>query len=160
MFLYIFLIYLYNFKINKMKTEEFIEKSKNIHGNKYDYSKVEYKRNDEKVCIICPKHGEFWQTPNSHLNGYGCHKCSHPIFKGTLYDKLGFKHDHDSAPNYFYIIGDRRENRFKYRKDRLIKEGFDQNKTEHEIMLERGIYRIYDCGTKVWIWNQVNNIGN
>ena len=77
-----------------------------------------------------------------------------------MYDKLNFKHDHDSTPNYFYIIGDRRENRFKYRKDRLIKEGYDSNKTEHEIMLERGIYRIYDCGTKVWLWKKEDNIGN
>lgn len=43
-----------------MNTEEFNERAKNIHGNKYDYSKVEYKRNDKKVRIICPKHGEFW----------------------------------------------------------------------------------------------------
>ena len=79
---------------------------------------------------------------------------------GTLYDKLNFKHDHDSVPNYFYVIGDNRENRFKYRKDRLVKEGFDPNKTEHEIMLERGIYRIYDCGCKVWIWKEEGHIGN
>lgn len=58
-----------------MNTEEFIESAKNIHGNKYDYSKVEYKRNDKKVCIICSKHGEFWQTPKSHLRGAGCPKC-------------------------------------------------------------------------------------
>jgi hypothetical protein len=56
-------------------TETFIEKAQKIHGNKYDYSKVEYKKSSEKVCIICPIHGEFWQTPNSHLNGRGCPKC-------------------------------------------------------------------------------------
>jgi hypothetical protein len=66
---------------------------------------------------------------------------------GNLYDKLGFSYDHNSNPNYFYIINNSREHRFKYRKDMLIREGFDKNKTEHEIMLERGIYRIYDCGT-------------
>ena len=70
---------------------------------------------------------------------------------GGLYEKLGFVHDHDSAPNYYYVLEDKRENRFKYRKDRLIKEGYDPNKSEHEIMLERGIYRIYDCGCKVWV---------
>ena len=41
----------------------------------YDYTKVEYKNNHTKVCIICPVHGEFWQTPNSHLNGRGCKQC-------------------------------------------------------------------------------------
>ena len=45
-------------------------------GDKYDYSKVEYKGKDVKVCIICPEHGEFWQTPHSHLYKYGCPKCS------------------------------------------------------------------------------------
>lgn len=61
--------------IAKLSNEEFIEKSKSIHGNKYDYSKVDYKNNRTKVCIICPEHGEFWQTPHNHLIGQGCPKC-------------------------------------------------------------------------------------
>lgn len=60
----------------RLTKSEFIEKSKKIHGTKYDYSKVEYKNNSTKVCIICPEHGEFWQSPNSHMNGVGCPKCS------------------------------------------------------------------------------------
>ena len=59
----------------KLATEEFIQRAKEVHGDKYDYSKVEYKGNKNKVCIICPEHGEFWQTPNSHLQGQGCPKC-------------------------------------------------------------------------------------
>ena len=51
-----------------------------------------------------------------------------------------------------YVNNMRRMNRFGFRKDVLVKEGYDKDKTEHEIMLERGIYRIYDCGTKVWKW--------
>ena len=47
---------------------------------------------------------------------------------GNLYDKLGFSSDHNSNPNYFYIINNSREHRFKYRKDILIREGFDKNK--------------------------------
>lgn len=39
--------------------EQFIEKARKIHGDKYDYSKVNYTRCDHKVCIICPEHGEF-----------------------------------------------------------------------------------------------------
>lgn len=66
---------------------------------------------------------------------------------GNLYDRLGFTHTHDSKPNYFYVVGQHRENRFKYRKGALVKQGFDKDKSEHEIMLERGIPRIYDCGT-------------
>ena len=69
---------------------------------------------------------------------------------GNMYEQLGFTHIRDSKPNYFYVVGDKRENRFNYRKDILIKEGYDANKTEHEIMLERKIYRIYDCGCLVY----------
>lgn len=55
--------------------ETFIEKAKVVHGNKYDYSKVEYINNKTKVCIICPIHGEFWITPSNHLLGRGCREC-------------------------------------------------------------------------------------
>lgn len=70
--------------------------------------------------------------------------------QGNLYKQLGFEHTHDSRPNYFYVVAQRRENRFKYRKGELVKDGYDPNKSEREIMLERGIYRIYDCGTMVF----------
>lgn len=60
----------------KITTEEFIERLKIIHGDKYDYSKVEYVNSKTKVCIICPIHGEFWITPGSHLQGRGCPQCA------------------------------------------------------------------------------------
>lgn len=56
-------------------TETFISKAIAVHGDKYDYSKVEYNGTDEKVCITCKKHGDFWQTPHHHLSGQGCSKC-------------------------------------------------------------------------------------
>lgn len=59
----------------KITTEEFIEKARKVHGNKYDYSKAEYKGCKLKICIICPEHGEFWQTPDGHLQGRGCPVC-------------------------------------------------------------------------------------
>jgi len=68
---------------DKLSTEEFIEKAKEVHGDKYDYSKSEYINHMTKVCIICHQkdcygneHGEFWQIPNSHLKGCGCPKCN------------------------------------------------------------------------------------
>jgi hypothetical protein len=63
----------------KSNTNQFINKSKEIHGDKYDYSKVEYKNAREKIKIICKIHGEFLQTPNSHLRRKGCRKCSTEI---------------------------------------------------------------------------------
>lgn len=64
-----------------MGKEDFILKAKKVHGNKYDYSKVNYKNANTKVCIICPEHGEFWQTPGSHVFGSGCKKCGAKIVK-------------------------------------------------------------------------------
>ena len=57
------------------KTENFINKAKQIHNDKYDYSKVNYVNSKTKVCIICPKHGEFWQEPRHHLSKHGCPMC-------------------------------------------------------------------------------------
>src|SRR5574344_17128 len=70
---------------------------------------------------------------------------------GEMYVKLGFEHLRDSKPSYFYSLhGKTRENRFKYRKDILVSEGYDKNKSESQIMRERGYSRIYDCGCMVF----------
>jgi len=62
-------------------TEEFIEKSKKIHGNKYEYSKVNYKNSSTKVTISCREHGDFEITPQNHLLGSGCYPCSREFRK-------------------------------------------------------------------------------
>lgn len=59
----------------KKTTEQFIQDAIKVHGNKYDYSKVEYDGNKKPVVITCPKHGDFLQTPLYHLQGHGCAKC-------------------------------------------------------------------------------------
>ena len=61
--------------------KSFINVMSAIHNNKYDYSKVEYINTKTPVTIICPEHGEFKQTPNSHLNNNGCKICSNSISK-------------------------------------------------------------------------------
>jgi group I intron endonuclease len=66
---------------------------------------------------------------------------------GNMYEQIGFTKLGNTIPNYFYIIDNKREARFKYRKDILIKEGFDGDKTEVKIMHERGYYRIFDKGS-------------
>lgn len=73
--------------------------------------------------------------------------------KGRLYETLGFKKAHVSIPSYFYIVNGVRENRIKYQKHKLVSAGFDANKTEREIMSERGIRRIYDCGTIKYVFD-------
>lgn len=72
---------------------------------------------------------------------------------GDVYPKLGFNEVNRTKPNYSYVVGKKREFRFKYRKRELIKEGFDGNKTEEQIMKERGIMKIYDCGVITFVKN-------
>jgi len=60
----------------------FIKKATKIHGNKYDYSNSNYIAAVEKINIICPNHGEFFQLADNHLAGKGCAKCVHQISKG------------------------------------------------------------------------------
>lgn len=59
----------------KWNKEKFIEESKKIHGDKYDYKEVDYINNHIKVAIVCPKHGIFLQEPQNHLRGHGCSRC-------------------------------------------------------------------------------------
>lgn len=72
--------------MKRFTKEEFVSAARSIHGDKYDYSKVEYKNNATKVCIVCPIHGEFWQAPVNHLNQkQGCSKCFHESVKKPVY---------------------------------------------------------------------------
>ena len=70
-----------NSKSKKSNTQEFIEKAKEVHSDKYDYSKVEYINSTTKVTISCYEHGDFEISPNSHLNGRGCIGCSSNTIK-------------------------------------------------------------------------------
>lgn len=67
-------------------------------------------------------------------------------FNGDMYIKLGFKKIHLTKPNYYWVVDNKREHRWKYNKKKLIKEGFDEKLTEREIMYNRGYYRIFGSG--------------
>jgi hypothetical protein len=91
---------------NFMDIEYFKEKANKKHDKKYDYSKVEYVNNLTKVCIICPKHGEFWQTPYDHLGGCGCRICANKVIPTTneFIDKAKIIHgDKYDYSNVVYI---------------------------------------------------------
>lgn len=62
--------------MKRLTTKEFITKAKSVHGNTYDYSKVDYIRAIDPVEIICRKHGSFMQLPYNHLKGNGCELCT------------------------------------------------------------------------------------
>ena len=74
--------------LKRKPIERFIEEACKVHDSRYDYSMVEYKNTHEKVCIICPKHGEFWQEPNIHLDGCGCPSCANSMLEMTVEDAL------------------------------------------------------------------------
>ena len=95
-------------------TDEWIKKAQEIHGNKYDYSKVEYKSCNINVIIICPKHGQFLQTPSSHVNNYnGCSKCSQKYQYSTEEWIEKAKKTHGNKYNYL-------ESKYKNNKEKVL----------------------------------------
>ena len=73
--------------------------------------------------------------------------------KGKLYETLGFELDSISEPNYVWCKGYDVLSRYQCQKHKLLEQGYE-GISESEIMYNRGYYRIYDCGNKVWIWNR------
>ena len=80
-------------------TEDIVNEFKKINGDRLDYSKVNYEKADKKVCIICPEHGEFWVTPNKHLQGRGCPKCKESYLERTVTNYLD-SHNIKYIPQY------------------------------------------------------------
>ena len=74
--------------MHRSDKEQFIAKSSEIHNDFYNYDNVVYKDSKTPVCIICPKHGEFWQMQNIHLGGHGCPKCAKRKSQVKLYERL------------------------------------------------------------------------
>ena len=102
------------------KTEKFIEKAKKVYGDKYDYSKVEYKNCSSKVEIICPEHGSFFQKPSRHLAGHECIHCANIK-------------SHKRYENQFYIFLDAANLKYNYKFD-YSKVIYKNNKTKVEII--------------------------
>jgi tRNA1(Val) A37 N6-methylase TrmN6 len=75
----------------RLTKDAFIERAKSVHGDKYDYSKVEYVNTKTHVIIICPEHGEFLQKPEKHMIGRGCPKCANSRVEETNLKKYGVR---------------------------------------------------------------------
>ncbi len=98
----------------KLTQEEFIEKAKLKHGDKYDYSMVEYKNVRTNVIIVCRKHGEFSQKPNKHISGQGCMMCrseKNTLTTNVFIEKAILMH----KDRYDYSLVD-----YKYTKNKVI----------------------------------------
>lgn len=76
---------------------------------------------------------------------------------GGLYNKIGFNIDSETEPNYYWVVKGVRENRFNWRKDKLVKMGYNKDKTEIEIMHSLGYWRCFDSGNKKWIYEKRYN---
>lgn len=151
-------------KTNKDIVSQFIK----IHSDKYDYSKVEYKDALTKICIICPKHGEFWQRPSDHLSGYGCPHCKKLKFDTDSFiekakeihgEKYDYSNTHyNGARNYIKIIckkhGIFEQMPYKHLQGRGCPY-CNESHLERDVkkMLEKNhIEYIYQCNKKIFNW--------
>jgi len=91
---------------NSYTTEIFINKAKEIHGDKYDYSKVNYVKSNQKVIIICKIHGEFNQYANAHLQEHGCPYCGNVVKLTTEQFIEESKKIHDDTYEYDDVVYD------------------------------------------------------
>jgi len=152
--------------------KEFLEEN-HIQGNCNSHIRIGLFKDDKLLSLMTFGKGRFHNKDYELLRF--CNKCGYTVvggaaklFKefikrnydkpvisyadrswsqGNLYEQLGFKKISKTCPNYQYVIDGIRYNRFKFRKSELVLKGFDSNKTEHEIMIDRNIPRIYDCGS-------------
>lgn len=86
----------------KLTTEQFIAKAREIHGDKYDYSKVVYTKMHDYITITCSQHGDFLQKAYSHLNGRGCSKCAKKESRSKLIFGVAYNDcDGDSHTNAY-----------------------------------------------------------
>lgn len=81
---------------------DFINKAVKIHNGRYDYSRVVYLRTHDKVEIVCPVHGSFWQRPSGHLRGLGCYQCTHESLDVDIFVKRS-RNIHGDKYDYSHV---------------------------------------------------------
>lgn len=86
--------------MRRKTTQETIADFREVHGDRYDYSKVDYMGARTKVTIGCPKHGDFEQTPDRHKNGQGCRRCYGLGGKTTSETIADFRRVHGDRYDY------------------------------------------------------------
>ena len=99
----------------KLTTAEFIERARAVHGERYEYSQVEYKYALEKIVILCPQHGRFEQAPSKHLSGQGCPVCGNEkigtALKSTTAEFIRKAHGvHGNKYDYSQVVYDGNKN--------------------------------------------------
>jgi hypothetical protein len=122
--------------MSQNNNNSFIEKSKEKHGNKYDYSLVNNVNNRTYVAIICPVHGEFFQIPGNHYK-YGCNKCA------SIFLQDGKKSTY--CPD-FYLVDENKVIDIKP-KWRAIKESCKLRQAEFQFNNKNIKFEIIDCNS-------------
>ena len=126
--------------------EKFIEKAKTIHGDRYDYSEVNYTGAHTKVKIRCKEHGVFEQTPDSHSRGSGCRTCylenAHPKIYYSVPTTLYYLKLTDLNGTEYWKIGITTTT-MKVRLSRMRRKQFLEN---FEVLWTK----LYDTGKKAW----------
>ncbi len=97
----------------RLSTEDVIKQFKEVHGDKFDYSLVDYKTTHTKVKIICSVHGEFEQSPSAHKNGFGCAKCAGKGQLSTEEVIKQFREIHGNKYDYSLVDYTKHENKLK-----------------------------------------------
>ena len=149
----------------KLTTQDFIDRARAVHGDKYGYDIVEYSGAHTKVTIHCPEHGMFEQTPNAHLNGNGCPGCAEYGFDRT---KDGFLYVLRSDCGQYMKIGithypEQRQAQlsratpFSFKRIELIEGPGEQiAKLEKELLAEyqpAGFTETFDGSTEWRLWD-------
>lgn len=155
--------------LKRSNTDDFIKKARKIHGEKYDYSKVNYIKASQRVCIVCPIHGEFWQRPNDHLSGKGCLKCNESRLereirllldsktikyeKEKMFEWLGQKRLDFYLPKYNIAIECQGEQHFlsveHFGGNENFKTVINNDKTKRKLCEEHGIKLLYYSDLKI-----------
>ncbi len=97
-------------KLKVKSTDQFINDSRKVHGDKYNYSLSDYKQAHKKIKIICSDHGIFEQKPNNHLNGQNCPKCTNNNFKSST-EEFIIKAKEIHGNKYDYSLVDYKNNK-------------------------------------------------
>lgn len=97
--------------MKKLTTSEFIKKAKLIHGDKYDYSLVDYKKSNINIKIICLIHGDFEQSPTTHLSGSGCPICAN--VKQISFEEFKLKANKIYEGKYNYSLANYKNTKIK-----------------------------------------------
>lgn len=160
--------------------EAFIPNARKVHGAKYDYSKVVYDGHRRQVCIICPTHGEFWQTPEIHLNGGNCQKCNQSQLEedvelalidekvdyriGKKFPWLGLQHLDFYLPKYNVAIECQGEQHYKsidyFGGDERLKKSIERDNRKLERCTEHGVKILYYSKSKLAPKGCFNNISD